>query len=95
MGRHEQAIVKQAMRFGQPIPDRIAEAPELRIGLQVYFQGFFDLDSERERLSPIPWTAMKAYCQFNEFDDEETDDFIYLIRKMDSANLERLAKKNG
>jgi hypothetical protein len=41
LGPHEQAIAKQAMRAGQPLPDRIANAPELEVGLQLYLQAFF------------------------------------------------------
>lgn len=98
MGKHEQSIARQAMRFGQPIPDRIANAPELRIGLQLFLQAFFDLDSERTHVfspSPIPWTSIKAYCEANELDEEETDDMFYFVKAMDEAHLKRLAAKSG
>jgi len=96
MGKHERSIARQAMRFGQPIPDRIANAPELRIGLQLFLQGFFDLDSERTHVNgpaPIPWTSIKAYCVANELDEEQTDDMFYFVKAMDGRHLERLAAK--
>ena len=46
-GPHEVMIAQQSVRMGQPLPARIANAPELMLGLQVYLQAFFDLDSER------------------------------------------------
>lgn len=92
----EQNIAKQAMRSGKPSPERIANAPELTNGLQVYLQAFFDLDAERTHalaLTPIPWTSINAYSKAYGFDEEQTEDLLYLIRKMDNAHLARLSKK--
>lgn len=80
------------------MPDRIANAPELMQGLEVYLHAFFDLDAERTHalsLTPIPWTSIKDYAIAYEFDEEQTEDLIYLIRKMDTAHLKRLSSKNG
>jgi len=96
MGPIEQNIAKQAMRSGQPLPERIANAPELKPGLSLYLQAFFDLDAERTHaltLTPIPWTSIKAYAEAYEFDDEQTEDLLYHVRRMDDANLQILAKK--
>jgi len=90
---HEQAIAKQAMRFGHPLPERIANAPELQAGLQLYLQAFFDLDSERSELKPIPWSSMIDYAMAFDFDEEQTEDLVYIIRKVDSAHINRLAEK--
>lgn len=96
MGQHEQTIAKQAIRAGQPIPDRIANAPELLLGLQIYLQAFFDLDSERSHangLTLIPWSAIKNYAVAFEFDEEQTEDLFYFVKAMDSAHIEKLAAK--
>jgi hypothetical protein len=93
----EQNILKQAIRFGQPIPERITQAPELRLGLRLYFNAFFDLDAERSHalaLTPIPWRSIIAYAQAYEFDEEQTENLVFFIRSMDNANLERLQKKS-
>lgn len=93
----EQNIAKQAMRAGEDMPERIANAPELKSGLQLYLQAFFDLDAERTHalsLTPIPWTSIKAYAEFYAFDIEQTEDLLFLIRRMDNAHLKRLAEKN-
>lgn len=92
----EQNIAKQAMRAGQPLPDRIANSPELIQGLQLYMQAYFDLDSERSHaMAPtaIPWSSMNSYAQVYEFDEEEREDLFFFIRRMDSVHLERLHEK--
>lgn len=98
MGKAEQSIARQAMRSGRPIPDRIQNAPELQIGLQLYLQAFFDLDSERSHgsgLKSIPWSAIKDYCEAHELDEEQTEDMFYFVKKMDNAHLNRLEAKHG
>lgn len=78
------------------MPDRIVNAPELRIGLQLYLQAFFDLDSERTHAfnpTPIPWTAIKEYATAHELDEEQTDDLFYFVKRMDNEHLNRLQAK--
>lgn len=96
LGPIEQNIAKQAMRAGQPLPDRIANAPELIDGLQIYLNAFFDLDSDRTHVfSPtaIPWSSIHSYAIAFELDDEQTHDLFYFIKRMDSKHLERVAIK--
>lgn len=96
MGPIEQSIAKQAMRAGNPLPKRIAEAPELRPDLALYLQAFFDLDSERNHsLAPtaIPWSKIKDYAVTYEFSEEQTEDLLFFIRQMDSEHLQRIAKQ--
>ncbi len=84
------------MRAGLPLPERIANAPELQEGLQLYLQAFFDLDSERSHaLAPtaIPFTSVAAYARAFKFDEEQTEDLVFFIRRMDTEHLKRLAKK--
>lgn len=97
MGKIEQNIAKQAVRHGQPIPNRILEAPELVPGLQLYLDAFYELDSERSYgfgAGPIPYTIILSYATTYELDAEQTEDLIYFVRRMDAAHLERMAEKN-
>jgi hypothetical protein len=97
MGPHEQTIAKQAVRAGQAIPARIANAPELHVGLELFINAFFDLDSERQAsfsIGPIPWSRIKEYANAFSFDDEIQEDLFYFIKKMDNAHLERIEKQN-
>lgn len=96
MGPVEQNLIRQMIRAGEPLPARIQEAPELEQGLYLYLQAFFDLDSERSHaFGPvaIPWGSIKAYAEAFEFDEEQTEDLFYFIRKMDSVHLDRIREK--
>lgn len=78
------------------MPDRIANAPELETGLQLYLQAFFDLDSERSHgngLTSIPWTSVAAYADFFKFDAEQREDLIFFIRRIDGEHLKKLSEK--
>lgn len=90
MGPIEQGIVKQAIKTGQPIPDRIQNAPVLATGLLFYIQAFFDLDSAREQgwsLGRIPWMAVQQYAVFYDLDHDQNETLHYLIREMDIEYL--------
>jgi hypothetical protein len=84
--------------MGLPLPDFIANAPKLEIGLQFFLQAFFDLDTERSHsmgVTMIPWSSIKDYAVTYELNDEDTEDLIYLIRQMDLEHTKRLSRKNG
>lgn len=96
MGATGQNIAKQAVRSGEAIPDRILNAPKLRLGLSLYLSAFFDLDSQRPQgfgLGRIPWLAIREYAAFYELDEEQTDCLLFFIQAMDVAHLKRLEKK--
>ncbi|MES2180723.1 MAG: hypothetical protein V4493_01315 [Pseudomonadota bacterium] len=83
--------------MGQPLPDRIANAPELYEGLGLYLQAFNDLDSERSHamgVSRIPWSKIHHYAKANEFSEEQKDDLLYLIQAMDRNHCEKLNEKS-
>jgi len=96
-GPNEQTIAKQSYMMGQPLPDFIANAPKLEIGLQLFLQAFFDLDTERSHsmgVTAIPWSRIKDYAVAYELNNEDTEDLIYLIRQMDLSHTARIAKKS-
>lgn len=97
MGPHEQTIAKQAVRAGQPIPARIANAPELHIGLELFINAFFDLDSERQAgfsVGPIPWSKTREYGEAYKFDEDLIEDLMYFVKALDNAHMKRLERKN-
>jgi hypothetical protein len=97
-GPIERNLINQALRFNRPLPEKIKNAPELLPGLNLYMVGFFDLDSERPQgfsVGMIPTTAIMNYSALNDFDDAMTDDFVYLIRKMDVEYLKFQRSKQG
>lgn len=87
-------MVQSALRGGRPIPKAVANAPELFLGLELYLKAFFELDSCRHHgMGPasIPWTDIAGYAAIHDFDDEQRDDLIYFIRRLDNAHLTRIA----
>lgn len=88
------------MREGQPIPPKIANAPDLRPGLELYFSAFLDLMTSRGGTGdgPISWLTVMQYARAYEFDEEQTNDLIYHISRMDQAHMKWIrekAPKNG
>jgi hypothetical protein len=67
----------------------LQNAPALRLGLALYFNAFFDLDTERDRgeLQPIARSMCFQYAHDYEFDECQTDDLWYYIQRMDLAAL--------
>lgn len=97
-GPVEKKIIKRCMAEKLPLPEAIRNAPNLFMGLELYMQGFNDLDSARTigmAEGPIPWNAVEEYCRLNEFDEEQTTDMHYYIKEMDAVFLEERSKKNS
>lgn len=101
-GKDEKWIVEQAARTGQSIPARIRDAPELKFGLELYWEAFLELSTCRGVVDggvlPIPFTAIVEYAKIFDFDEEQTSDLLYLIRIMDGVYLtesERRRKHGG
>lgn len=87
----ERRIIKQCLRERSPYPDRIAGAPSLNLGLELYFDAFWDLSSCRGAgwsVMPIPWGVVRDYATTFELDEAQQEDLFYLIRVMDNAFLE-------
>ena len=97
MGEIEQSIIRQCIISRRPFPDRIANKPILKKGLDLYMQAFFDLDSERQvsmSISPIPWSSVANYSKFYKFDEYQTIALFYYIREMDNQHIKLVNAKN-
>lgn len=84
----EADLIRQATSQGHPIPDRIANKPQLDIGLQLYYTAFFNLTTCRPSgfgVCPIPWTAIREYALTFEFDSYQEEALYSHIRSMDSV----------
>jgi len=90
-------VRKQAELAGEILPaESIEEEPELNEGLALYLSAYYDLDTERSHglcLTPIPSSSIVQYAETYDFDEEQTENLVHYIKKMDAANLEKLAKK--
>lgn len=84
------------MREGLPLPTKIANAPELQMGLELYYDAFWELDTCRPAvfgLGRIPWLAVREYSVAFEFDTEQSDWLYHLIRVLDGVYLKHHAPK--
>lgn len=86
-------MIELAVRNRTPIPDKILNAPELQLGLSLYYSGFWDLTTCRPEAGPIPWTAIEMYCHSYELEGAQKEDFHFHITEMDSAYLDYRARK--
>jgi hypothetical protein len=84
------------MQSGEPLPDKMLNAPELFIGLELFLASFMDLDSDRnvgvyERISLM---RAKEYGLSHEFDEEQIDSLLYFVPRMDVAYIKFCIQKN-
>ncbi|MCX8588563.1 MULTISPECIES: hypothetical protein [unclassified Gilliamella] len=93
MNGKDEDIIRMSQQMGQAIPDKIKNKPELDEHLEFYYQAFLDLDTTRSHSmgpTPISWLAIIEYARFYQLDNEDTNDFVYLIREMDKVNLKHV-----
>ena len=73
-----------------PIPKAIQDAPDLRLGLEFVYKSFWELSTARPvgwGPGPIPWTVIRDFADFHQLDQEDFEEFVFLIRAMDQAFL--------
>lgn len=88
--------MQQCLREGLPFPDRIANAPDLTMGLELYYLAFFELSDSRQigmSLGPIAWKTIYDYCVAYRLSEDQTDEMFHHIRAMDAAYLEHQKRK--
>jgi hypothetical protein len=91
--------VEQARINRAPVPTRIKNAPQLWVGLELFYRAFYDLTTCRPNTGfgagEIPWTATEEYARSMRMDWEQKTRLHYLIRALDRAYLEYLEGKRG
>lgn len=70
-------------------------APELQLGLDVFYEAYMDLSSCRSGMGdgPIPWTVVMDYAQLQHMDEEMARELWFYITQMDEAWLTYQEKK--
>lgn len=71
-------------------------APELFLGLELFYIGFLELTSCRSigmAPGPIRTLDMMDYCDRNGIVDEQREDFLWLMTRLDQKYLEWSAKR--
>lgn len=90
-GPHEAEVLSQAYRRGDPPPDAMANAPELRDDLVIFWRAYDELSTCRGYAgmsgvpTPIPWTAIDRYAIRHGIHTDLFDDLVEIVRAMDDA----------
>ena len=98
MGDIEQSIAKQAVMAGNKIPEKILNAPQVNTGLELYFNAFFELESERQigmSIGPIPWSSINEYSKVYNLSTEQKECLFYFVRKLDRVYLRKVNNDNS
>jgi len=83
--------------MGLPLPGKIANAPDLEFGLEIFLAAFHDLESERVvgmDIGPIPRSAIRDYAIELDMDSDGFEDLYHHVRALDIFFLKWRAKKN-
>lgn len=94
-GKSESTIVEQARKMGMPLPDSIANKPQLAVGLELYWKAFVELSSDRSvsmAEGPIPWSSMNAWAIRHGIFGDDFDRLVLVIRGLDEAYLKKQHK---
>lgn len=98
MGAVEERIIEQATQAGDPLPERILNAPQLLRGLALYYNAFQDLSTSRQTgfgVGSIPWQAINDYCLTYEVDGEQREDMFFFIARLDATYQEHVKKEQN
>jgi hypothetical protein len=95
-GPVEKTIIERCYKERLPLPEAIQNAPQLILGLELYYRAFFELNTCRQVgwvEGDIPWTAIDQWARSRDLSEEQREDLHHLIRQMDLAFLKHRAKK--
>jgi hypothetical protein len=94
VGQIKQSVSTSARNMGNKVPQHFVLGPELRWGLQLYYDSFFDLDSERSHGSGytrIAWSSIVNYAAYYEFSEDQTERLVAHIFAMDVAYINTIS----
>lgn len=96
MAGNDLVIIRQCLQSGDPIPDKIANAPAPRDDLKLYWNAFFDLDTTRSHSNgpvAISILSMFEYCEYYGLDEYQRETLIFLVKAMDAAHIKRITRE--
>lgn len=91
------SISRQCQREGKNLPKFILESPELTLGLDLYYDAYWELDGDRAvgmSVGRIPWTATADYAIAHEFSEDQRSALFHFVRVLDSAYLKYHSEKS-
>lgn len=96
----EKSIFKQLgrrkLKRGQKLelPSKMAQAPVLIWGLELYWNAWWDLEPDRRTAKArLSWSQIMDYAARKGFDEYQTESTLHHVRAMDTAFLTWYGKK--
>jgi hypothetical protein len=90
-------IVERSRVTKERLPDSLQDAPQLYVGLEIYYEAFLALTTCRAlghgAQGPISWLTIAEYADRNDFEGEQREDLFYFIAHMDKAYLDFQIKR--
>ncbi len=83
--------------MNMPLPDSIANKPEITAGLEIYWQAFTDLNTSRQlgmAEGPIPWTAINQWAIRHHIVDDDFDRLVLILKGMDAVYMKHRSKSS-
>lgn len=90
----EELIRKQSEQFQMPLPEKIANAPELNWRLGFFWKSFQDLNTCRTFNGTISYMDIEMYAVIHGIDGNQKEDLHYMIRAMDNVYIDFRSKKD-
>ena len=97
MGQVEQRMIRECYLRKRALPERIRNAPDLFVGLELYFSAVTELNTCRSTgwsAGPIPSWCIDEFADRIDLTDDEAEDLHYHIRMMDKAFLDFMSRKS-
>lgn len=89
--------MRQCAAGNMPLPSKIADAPTLMHGLELYWFAFIELNTDRQigyGEGPIGWSSIMRWADYHEIDDyEQRADLHRYLSAMDAVYLKFRADK--
>ena len=88
---------QEAEQSGEELAEYVVNAPVLRFGVALYYNAWFELDTERRRarLEPIKRSSVFEYAKDYELSEVQTDDLWFYVSRMDSEFLKWYSTQLG
>lgn len=81
----EKRILQDVKRSGAPLPNSIANAPELREDLGLFWAAFWQLSNGRSTENGITFLEVATWAQIHHIAGDDFDDLLFLVKAMDGA----------
>jgi hypothetical protein len=84
------------VNLGQPIPDKLANPPQIADSIYFYLEAYFELDTERSKsmgTERIPFSRIVNYAKHVGLSHSECNDLISIIRLVDNGMIKYYNEK--